>query len=217
MELDELKLAWQSLDRRIDAYINLNQQVLMKDRRHKARGKLRPLVWGQGFQMIMGLFIALIGGSFWYDFLEVPHLFFAGLSLHIYGIVLILFGGAMQHAMNRIDYSASIITIQKQLTLTRRLYVMISTVLGMVWWLLWIPLMMVFLAWAFGVDFYAHQPLVMKSWWIIGIGGLLATSGFFYWASKHPKLSNQLERLAAGKSLNDAQAFLDEIAAFEKI
>ncbi len=217
MELDELKLAWQSLDRRMDALITMNQQEMLKDKRGKARSKLRPLAWGQSIQMIIGTVIALLSVGFWHANLETPHLFFAGLSLHIYGVVLIVFGGAMHGMLSRVDYSEPVVSIQKQLAKTRRFYVLASTTLGMVWWLLWIPLMMVALAGAFGVDIYTQQPLVLWSWVITGGGGLLASLGFIFWASKRPALSKKLERTAAGKSLNNAQAFLDEITEFEKI
>jgi len=216
MELDELKLAWHSLDRRMEALMSMNQQDLLNQKRSKASSKLRPLAWGQSLQILMGSIIALLSAGFWYSNLETPHLFFAGLSLHIYGIVLIIFGGAMHGMLSRVDYSAPVMSIQKQLAKTRRFYVLASTTLGMVWWLLWVPLMMVALVWAFGVDMYAHQPLILWSWVIIGGGGLLASLGFIYWASKRPLLSSKLERSAAGKSLNNAQAFLDEIAEFEK-
>lgn len=216
MELDELKLAWQSLDRRMEALMTMNQQELLKEKRGKVRSKLRLLAWGQSFQMIIGSVITLISIGFWHAMLEIPHLFFAGLSLHVYGVLLIMFGGAMHGMMSRVDYSAPVMTIQKQLAKTRRFYVLASTTLGLVWWLLWIPLMMVAFAWAFNVDIYAHQPLILWSWVIIGSGGLMASLGFIYWASKRPILSGKLERSAAGKSLNNAQAFLDEIADFEK-
>ncbi len=216
MELDELKLAWKSLDRRMEALMTMNQQELLKEKRGKAASKLRPLAWGQSIQMIIGAIIVLLSVSFWHSTLEIPHLFFAGLSLHIYGVVLVIFGGAMHGMMSRVDYSAPVINIQKQLAKTRRFYVLASTTLGLVWWLLWIPLMMVAFAWAFNVDIYAHQPFILWSWVIIGCSGLLASLGFIYWASKRPILSSKLERSAAGKSLNTAQAFLDEIAEFEK-
>jgi hypothetical protein len=217
MELDEMKLAWQSLDRRLDQHMALNKKALLQEKRSKAPSKLRPLIWGQGFQMIAGSVMALLAAGFWNATQNIPHLFYAGLSLHIYGILLIIFGGAMQGMMSRVDYSAPVLEIQKQLARVRSLYVQCGTLLGLVWWLLWIPFTMVVFAWAFGFDIYAKgPPMMILSWWIIGFTGLLATIGFMAWASKRPGLSKKLERSAAGKSLNRAQQFLEEIAEFEK-
>lgn len=218
MELDEMKLAWQSLDRRLEEHLALNKKALLQEKRSKASGKLRPLVWGQGMQMIIGSIMALMAAGFWSATRDIPHLFYAGLSLNIYGVLLIIFGGVMQGFMSRVDYSAPVIEIQKQLAQVRSLYVRAGSILGLVWWLLWIPLTMVVFAWAFGFDIYAKgPPMMVLSWWIIGFTGLLATVGFMAWASKRPGLSKKMEASAAGKSLNNAVTFLDEIAEFEKM
>ena len=218
MELDEMKLAWQSLDRRLEEHLALNKKVLLQEKRSKASGKLRPLVWGQGMQMIIGSIMALMAAGFWSVAHDIPHLFYAGLSLHIYGLLLIVFGGVMQGVMSRIDYSAPVIEIQKQVAKMRSLYIQCGMILGLVWWLLWIPLTMVAFAWAFGFDIYTKgPPMMIVSWWIIGFTGLLATLGFMAWASKRPDLSKKIEASAAGKSLNNAVTFLDEIAEFEKM
>ncbi len=218
MELDEMKLAWQSLDRRLEEHLALNKKALLQEKRSKAPSKLRPLVWGQGLQMIIGSFMALMAVGFLDAIRDIPHLFYAGLSLNIYGVLLIIFGGIMQGFMSRVDYSAPVIEIQKQLAQVRSLYVRAGSLLGLVWWLLWIPLTMVVFAWAFGFDIYVKgPPMMILSWWVIGFTGLLATVGFMAWASKRPGLSKKMEASAAGKSLNNAVTFLDEIAEFEKM
>lgn len=217
MELDEMKLAWQNLDRRLEEHLSLNKKALLQEKREKAPRKLRPLVWGQGIQMVIGSIMALMAAGFWSATSEIPHLFYAGISLHIYGLLLIVFGAAMQGMMSRVDYSAPVLEIQKQLARVRNLYVQCGTILGLVWWLLWIPLTMAVFAWAFGFDIYAKgPPMMITSWWIIGFTGLLATIGFMAWASRRPDLSRKMERSAAGKSLNKAQQFLEEIEEFEK-
>ncbi|MEO6172387.1 MAG: serine/threonine protein kinase [Arenimonas sp.] len=216
MELDELKIAWQNLDRRLEAHMAMNQQELLKEKISKSHRKLSTLKWGQAIQMIAGSVIALMAIAFWNANQNIPHLFYAGLSLHIYGVALIIFGGVMQGLMSRIDYSAPVLEIQKQLAKTRRVYVIVSSSLGLIWWLLWIPLMMLFFAWAFGADIYTNAPGMILSWLATGVAGLLGSLGFMLWASKRPGLSEKLERSAAGNSLNQAQKFLDEIAQFEK-
>ena len=73
MELDEMKLAWQSLDRRLEEHLALNKKVLLQEKRSKASGKLRPLVWGQGMQMIIGSIMALMAAGFWSVAHDIPH------------------------------------------------------------------------------------------------------------------------------------------------
>ena len=218
MELDEMKLAWQNLDRRLEEHLSRNKKALLQEKLEKAPRKLRPLVWGQGIQIVIGSIMALMAAGFWSATSEIPHLFYAGISLHIYGLLLIAFGVAMQAMMSRVDYAAPVIEIQKQLARVRGLYIQYGTILGLVWWLLWIPLTMIVFAWAFGFDIYAKgPPMMITSWWIIGFTGLIATLGFMAWASKRPGLSKKMEDSAAGKSLNNAVKFLDEIAEFEKV
>lgn len=217
MELDDMKMAWQSLDQRLESFIALNQQELLREKRRQAGTVLRPLVWGQGVQIILGSALALIAAGFWSATSHIPHLFYAGISLNVYGVLLVICGGAMQGLMSHVDYSAPVLNIQKQLTQLRRTYIAASTFLGLIWWLMWIPLTMVVFAWAFGFDIYANAPTNMLAIWVaIGITGLIATFGYMRWASKRPALSDRIERIAAGKTLNDAQKFLEEIAEFEK-
>jgi len=217
MELEEMKLAWQNLDRRLEEHLSRNKKALLQEKLEKAPTKLRPLVWGQGIQILTGSIMALMAAGFWSATSDIPHLFYAGISLHIYGLLLIAFGIAMQATMSRVDYAAPVIEIQKRLARVRGLYIQYGTILGLVWWLLWIPLTMVVFAWGFGFDIYANGPQIMiTSWWIIGFTGLIATLCFMAWASKRPDLSKKMEDGAAGKSLNNAIKFLDEIADFEK-
>ena len=60
MELDDLKAAWQSLDRRLQRQQELDLQLFRQGKLDRMRSGLRPLFWGQIVQMLCGLcFIAL--------------------------------------------------------------------------------------------------------------------------------------------------------------
>ena len=65
MELDDLKQAWQSLDRQMQKQ---NALQLQHYRESKLRGigkTLRPLFWGQLVQMAFGLGFVLLGVWMW--------------------------------------------------------------------------------------------------------------------------------------------------------
>ena len=55
MELDDMKLAWQTLDHRLQQQYALNVQILRDTRMETARRGLRPLAWGQLLQMAIGM------------------------------------------------------------------------------------------------------------------------------------------------------------------
>lgn len=218
MELDDLKQAWQSLDRRLDQQHAL-QLLAHRERKLDAlRRHLRPLVWGHVLQMLFGALLVLLAVSVWHQHLHETHLLVAGLAMHIYGIAVIIFGGVMLGRIGRMDYSAPVLGLQKQLASLRRQYVIGGMCVGLPWWLLSVPCaMLVFMA-LFGVDFYRNAPLAI--WLNLGVGvlGLLATWGFHRW-SRHPnrpRLAKWLDDSLTGSNLRKAQGALDEITRFER-
>ena len=215
MELDDMKAAWLELDRRLDTQAALNLHMFKEGKLDKLRSGLRPLRWGQSIQIVIGALIAMWGGGFWVDHRDVPHLLIAGLIVHAAGISMIALGALMLALMGRIDYSAPVLTIQRQLAQLRKVYVRGGLAIGLPWWLLWIPFLMVLIGYA-GVDLYKHAPSVIWIGTAIGVAGLLTTWAFMHWASNRPRLAQWLENSAAGGSINKSQAYLDEIARFER-
>ncbi len=215
MELDEMKSAWQELNQRLETQTALNLHLFKEGKLDRMRRGLRPLVWGQSFQIIAGVALALLGGGFWPEHLDVPHLWIAGALVHLSGISMIALGAWMLAMISRIDYSAPLLAIQRQLALMRRVYVRGGLFVGLQWWFAWIPLGMVLIGYA-GVDVYKQAPSVLWIGCAVGIVGTLATWGFVRWTRTRPQLSKWLEEQAAGRGLVGAQRFLDEIARFEK-
>lgn len=215
MELDELKAAWTTLGQRLDAQAALSLHVYKEGKLDRMRRGLRPLAWGQAIQIVIGVLIAVWGASFWIDHRAVSHLLIAGLLVHAAGISMIVLGALMETRIASIDYSAPVLTIQRQLAQLRKVYVRGGLAIGLPWWLLWIPFLMVLLGYA-GVDLYVHAPSVIWIGTAIGVMGLLATWAFVRFAGNRPQLAERLARNVAGGSINRAQAHLDEIARFEQ-
>lgn len=216
MELDDMKAAWQTLDRRLDGQAALNLHLFKQGKLDRLRRGLHPLVWGQAVQIVVGTLIAIWAGSFWVDHHDVPHLLIAGLIVHAAGISMIALGALVLALIARIDYSTPVLTIQRQLAQLRQVYVRGGLAIGLSWWLLWIPLMVVFFMSAFGADLYANAPSVIWGGSAIGVAGLVATCMFLRWSGQRPQLAKRLEDSAAGGSINRAQACTDEIARFER-
>ena len=54
MELDELKSAWQTLDRRLERQSALNLHIFVEGKLDKVRASLRRLYWGKIVQILFG-------------------------------------------------------------------------------------------------------------------------------------------------------------------
>ena len=216
MELDDMKAAWTTLDQRLSAQTMLNLHMFKEGKLYKLRCGLRPLVWGQAIQIMFGALITVWGGGFWVDHRDVPHLLIAGLIVHVAGISMIVLGASIETLIARIDYSAPVLTIQRQLAQLRKVYVRGGLAIGLPWWILWVAFAIVFLKIEFGVDLFISAPGFV---WInvaVGFLGMLLTWAFIRWAAKRPRLAMRLENGAAGGSINRAQANLEEIERFER-
>ncbi|HEY0232035.1 MAG TPA: serine/threonine protein kinase [Dokdonella sp.] len=218
MELDELKTAWRTLDRRLEQHNALSLQLLVDSRLNALRTRLRPLYRGQALQILFGVLLVVAAAIFWTRHRDAMHLLLAGVCLHLYGVLTIVFAAVTLALMERIDYAAPVLTIQKQLAALRRFYIRNALVAGLSWWLLWVPLLMMFLMGVYGVDVYAHAPSVIYSGLAVGVAGLLASYGLHRWSrdGRRPLLAKFLNDSMTGSSLRKAQALLDEIARFER-
>jgi hypothetical protein len=221
MELDELKAAWQSLDRRLEQQNAISLLLLKDDRTKRMRSSLRPLFWGQLLQMLFGLLFVALAASLWIRAgsapLDLPwHVVLAGVFVHAYGVATIALAGCTIGLIRTIDYSSPVLGIQKQLLKLRRFYIINGMIAGLPWWFMWVPVLMVLMVLA-GVDIYAKAPSVVWIGMGIGIAGLLATRWFHRRSRnpRRPRLAKAVEDSVAGGSLRKAQAILGELSHFE--
>lgn len=215
MELDDLKSAWQSLNARLEKQEALQLRLAKSELAERARRRLRPLARGQAFQMVAGALLALGSAIFWIHHRRAIDLLASGLLMHAYGIALILFGARAQYLIGRIDYSAPVVEIQKRLAELRRFYVRGGLAIGLPWWVLWIPLMNMLFKALFGADLMRNAPEWAYLSLAVGVVGWGLTLLFDRWAQGRPQLAKRLDDAAAGRSLREAQAAVDEIARFE--
>ena len=215
MELDEMKLAWQGLDRRLEQQHALNLQLFRDGRLDKLQRGLRPLVWGQAIQMLMGVLGLLVLVPIWITHWRDPAVLVAGVLMHAYCVGLIIVGAVVQSQVARIDYGAPVLTIQRQLLLLRRTYAYWgAVVVGLPWWFLTAPLLVVLSR----GTIMTNAPSVVWIQLAIGAAGLLATWRFHRWSHRpeRAQLARKLDDSTAGGSIRRAQAALNEIARFEQ-
>lgn len=218
MELDDLKTAWQILDRRLERQSALNLHIFKQGKLDKVRSSLRRLYWGQIVQILFGDALILFGILSSMRYHAVPHLLFCGLSMLVYGVLIVVLGGVTLGRISRIDYAAPVLEIQKRISALDRAHIVASLCAGLPWWFLWIAIFVLEVKANLGVDLFVAAPGFVWISAVVGIAGLVA-SWWFYHRSRnpgHPRLARTLDNTVAARSLRDAKNQLNEIARFEQ-
>ncbi len=215
MELDDMKLAWQSLDHRLEKQHALNVRIYRDNRLDRMRRGLQPLVWGQALQMVIGALGLLVLAPIWIAYRQDAAVLIAGVVMHVYCLGLIVFGALVQGNIARLDYAAPVLVIQRQLLKLRRIYAVGGAlVVGLPWWFLTAPLLVVLTR----GGIMQNAPSVIWIQLAIGAVGLLATFWFHRWSHQPERaaLARKLDDSTTGGSIRRAQAATDDIARFEQ-
>lgn len=216
MDIDDLKLAWRTLDRKLDRQNALAFQQFKDGRMHTVRAHLRPLRWGQRLQIPFGVLVVVWAVWTWRTHWDLVNVRIAAMIMHAYGVALIAAGAQTLTLLGRLDYTAPAVEIQRQLAKVQRWLSVTGLVLGMAWWLLWIPMLMM-VAGASGRDILARGPRVL-GWYAAACTVGLVVSLWAVWRahrSNRPLVRAWAMLTASGRSLHLAEATLEEIRRFE--
>lgn len=220
MELDELKLAWQSLGRQLERQQDIQWQLLRDRKLDKVRGHLRPLVWWQVLQMLFGIGLIVLGVACWSRNTEVPGLFAAGIAVHVFGVANIILAAMTISRATGIDYAAPVVSIQKQIARLLQVYLLNGAVCGLSWWLMWLPVTIAF-AGLGRVNLLQQAPSYIWSAIAVSVIGLAGT-GWYIRRSRNraaagPQAPNASRNVGdGGDGIRRGQQLLDEIARFER-
>lgn len=216
IDLDELKRAWQRLDDRLARH----ETLLLAGHRQRGlddlRASLRPLRWGQLLQIPLGILVIVAAVASWRSRWDMVSVRIAALVVHAYGVALIVAGAHTLRLLARLDYAAPVLEIQRRLARLQRWFGLSGLVLGMAWWVLWLPVLLM-LGGVRRIDLLAHAPRALLGYLALSLAALAASLWLVRWAerSSRPAVRGWAERAAAGVSLLRARAALDEIRRFE--
>jgi len=215
MELDEMKMAWETLNQRLKRENAISLALYTDHKLAAARSRLRSLFLGQILQLFFGLAFLLLAAALWSTKPHAISVIAAGVVVHAYGIGCIIAAGMVMGAIHSIDYSGSVLEIQEKLARVRRAYIVGGIVGGLTWWFLWIPILMVLSALGH-VNLYAHAPSVIWGGCAVGIVGLAGMLWLYAHSRKpgHERLRRFVDEAVVGRSLQRAQAQLDEVRHF---
>lgn len=218
MELNELKQKWQSMEQELQAQKKITAELLAERRSSGLEASLRPLFRSQVLQIVVGVVLASLAGQFWVAHMEQTPFLVAGLIVHVYAIALIINGVRVIVRFKEIDFSAPVTALQRRVARLEHTYVRSNWILGLPWWVLWIPVALMALEF-FGIDI----SRVPAEYWMpgsiaFGVVGMLLTVIAFHWArrSTQPGVRERVERMASGASIDNAKRLLADVERFEQ-
>jgi hypothetical protein len=213
-ELDDLKIAWQTLNRNLERQNALALHQFKENKLARFRSGLRPLVVGQLLQLLVGIAITAASARFWINHLSAPTLLICGLLLHAYGIMFIALAARDLLLIHRIDYAAPVLEIQKQLAELRAWHIRAAAWHGFTGSVIWLPVMIVVLHMLGPKGAVANPAKIV---WLISTAlvCLAFNYGFMRLARSSGKCGQALRKSWIGSTVNRAQTALDEIARFE--
>lgn len=214
-ELDDLKAAWQTLNRNLERQHTLALHQFKESKLTRFRSGLRPLATGQIIQLICGVMLTGFFAQFWVKHLGTYHLMTYGILLQGYGMMLAGFAVRDLILIHRIDYGAPVVAIQKEIAALRAWHLRAGMWLAVAGCFIWLPLILL-IPYYLGAGAPIANPQVV--WWL-GLNILvclaLAGAAVHLFRRGQGKLAKALRESAVGRSVNHAEAVLDEIARFE--
>jgi hypothetical protein len=220
MELDEMKLAWQTLDRRLAQQQALHLQLYRDSRMDHVRRRLRPLAWGLLLQIPLGIALALWGISFWLGHLGDVRSMACGIAMQVFGTLAVIIPARTLAMVQGVDYAAPVLEIQHRIADLRAWRVKVEApvfaVLGSV---IWIPALLMLAQYAgdrAGMNLWDHVYPGFAVWLVLSAGISLAVVGLAYVVLRRLGLLRWLANNLAGKAVQRAEAELDAVMRFER-
>jgi hypothetical protein len=216
VELEDLKTAWKELERRLEAR---DEAVLARERLLRSRSALRLVGWGQAFQIVLWLVLVAVSASFWVAHWRTLHLLWAGLLMHLYGVITIGLSVRQLFLLAAVDHTAPVVELQRKLADLRRERIRTELFLGLPWWYLWVAAAMMGAKLLLGVDLYAVAPAWIHLTLAVGVVAMVLTFWIPRRLARTPLGSRFLRAVLddlAGPSLLRAEREVEAIARFAR-
>lgn len=172
----------------------------------RVKNSFKPLFRGQIFQIFIGISLIALGAYCWGPNTHIPHKLTCGIIVHLYGILVIAAAGTVVNRISRIDYSKPIIEVRKRIGVVRTVYLRFGNVIGVPWWLMWIPVCV-----AAGFDQILLPNVLLVSVFIGTIGMAITTFLIVRLIAPRSEKAESYRKIFAGKSIAKAYLELEEI------
>lgn len=220
MELDEMKQAWLTLDHRLARQEALNWRIFRDSQSERLHRGMRPLVWGQSAQIVLGVAIAWWGVDFWFTHRQSWQAMACGIVMQVFGTLTIIFSARVLSLVQTIDYAAPVLDIQRRIAHLRAWRVKVEApVFAVLGSLIWIPAMLMLFQYGAdraGIDLWSQMS--GTSLWlglnaVVSLGVVaIAVYVVVHWLGRRRWLEDHL----AGGTVKRAESMLEAIARFER-
>ena len=221
MELEEMKAGWQDLHQQLAKQQALNARLFVESRLDKVLHGLRPLVIGQWAQLAFGVVFMLWGMAFLLARTDVLHWVVVGVLVQLFGMSMLLAAARNLHLIQQIDYAAPIVDIQQRLAALRAWRVRFEgPIFAVIGSLAWIPLVLMNIQESADhasptFDLLREAPWLLPNLVLCG-GVSLVLVLVVYWIARRIGYRRWLENNFAGKSVQRAEAMLEQVAQFRQ-
>lgn len=205
MELDELRVGWAQMDRRLERLEHFRDACDDRMAIGGVRAELRPLIAGQIVQLLAGSVLALQAGAFWMAHRQVAGLLVSGLLLQLYGIAMIAAAVRSLVLATGLNESLPVLDVQARIAVLRAWRIREGRWFGVVGSFMWVAMIIC----AFGM---------------LGVDILAANTAFVVWNLLAAFVCvavfaavSYLRPAQGGSAVRRAQARLDEVACFRDI
>ena len=220
-DFDTLKSGLQRLEARLATHDRLAWQRERERSIARLQWGLWPLWLGQALQMLFGLACIVLGVAVWTATRDGSAIFLSGVIVHVYGVTCIALGGITLGMLGRVDRSAALLETQLRLAKLRRVYILGGMVVGLSWWLFWMPFMASLFFWLSGgqADLYTNLGGTTVAIMVgVGVLGLIGSGWFHRWSRspRRPRLAKAMDDAVTGHNIARAQRRLDALRAFQR-
>ncbi|MCL1551545.1 hypothetical protein [Xanthomonas nasturtii] len=217
MELDDIALAWRSLEQRLEQQTALTGQLLGDMRGHAARRQLRPLWLSQSAQLLCAIALSGVTAHSWLTFADQAAAIAGGVLLHVWCVALAISAARQLWLLSQLDFAGPLLQTQRALAQLRRWRTRVAPWLGVAFWVVWVAVADA--AWR------ALTGLSLPHAWLLGnglLGVLGVLGGLATWLgyrrlqhNGHPWLE-RIDTAHAGRSVARAETLLEQIARFQR-
>lgn len=220
MQLDDFKTHWDTYDRKLNKNWQLSLALLRQTRWQQTRSALQKLALGAWVELFLGLATAMVLGGFIAAHFTQWQFLLPAVALHVFTISQIVFNGYQVATLQEIKFDAPILLSQKRLANLRRWRIRATLGAFVIAPLLWVPLLIVSVKGLLGLNLYA---VLSPAWLVVNVLFGAAVIPLTLWVARRyrarwqnsPRVQQFLDDVA-GRSLKEANAFLQELSEFER-
>ncbi len=218
----EIRREWRDRDQKLDAAIQLNNQLLRQTLIDKKLVEIKKIGFASALELVAWIPCVILFGVFNAQHFLDWKFFIPGLLLQIWVTVMPIISLRQRASLQAVDFSQPVVALQREIATLRMHRVMAfkwAFLVGQVIW--WVPFIVVFFKGILGVNLYAQSDW-LNYFMIVNIAVGVALIPIFIWLAQgiSPRLQNAswFQKLIdgiAGRDMQAAKEFLHKLESFE--